>query len=149
MEQALGVEMQHQYTSESSQKYSGGDLSHSQDEKKGHSGGPVSKKGKFQRHHPYRGKSAESSASGGGAPKHQTIPKPGMGLVCFRCGEAHRCVECQWCGKCSISNQDHKDVVCRKNPNGKVKWELLTPTPSSGTTNMMTTSHQQFFVPPA
>jgi hypothetical protein len=98
MEQALGVEMQHQYTSESSQKYSGGDLSHSQDEKKGHSGGPVSKKGKFQRHHPYRGKSAESSASGGGAPKHRTIPKPGMGLVCFRCGEAHRCVECQWCG---------------------------------------------------
>jgi hypothetical protein len=47
VEQALGVEMQHQYTSESSQKYSGGDESHGQDEKKGHSSGPVSKRGKF------------------------------------------------------------------------------------------------------
>jgi hypothetical protein len=35
-------------------------------------------------------------------------------------------------------------VVCRKNPNRKVKWELVTPTASSGTANMMTTSHQQF-----
>jgi hypothetical protein len=32
--------------------------------------------------------------------------------------------------------------VCRKNPNGKVKWELVTPIASSGTTNMMTYSHQ-------
>jgi hypothetical protein len=39
-------------------------------------------------------------------------------------------------------------VVCRKNPNRKVKWELVTPTTSSGTANMMTSSHQQFFVPP-
>jgi hypothetical protein len=71
-----------------------------------------------------------------------------MGLVCFLCGEVHRRAECQWSGKCSICIQDHKDVVCRKNPNGEVKWELVTPTTSSGTANMMTTSHQQFFVPP-
>jgi hypothetical protein len=63
VEQALGVEMRHQYTSESSQEYSGGDRSRGQEEKKGHSSGPVSKKGKFQCHHPYCGKSAESSAS--------------------------------------------------------------------------------------
>jgi hypothetical protein len=65
VEQALGVEMQHQYISESSQKNLGGDQSLGQDEKKGHSGGPVSKKGKFQRHHPYHGKFTESSALGG------------------------------------------------------------------------------------
>ena len=104
VEQALGVEMQHQYTTESSQKSSGGDQSRGHDEKKGHSGGPISKKGKFQRHHPYRGKSAESSASGGGAPKYRAVPKPGMGMVCFRCGEAHRRAECQWSGKYSICN---------------------------------------------
>jgi hypothetical protein len=148
MEQALGVEMQHQYTSESAQKYSGGDQFHGQDEKKGHSGGPVSKKRKFHRHHPYHGKFSESSALGGGAPKYQAITKHGMWLVCFHCGEAYRRAECQWSGKCSICNQDQKVVVCRKNPNGKVKWELVTPTASSGIANMMTTSHQQFFVPP-
>jgi hypothetical protein len=71
-----------------------------------------------------------------------------MGLVCFRCGEAHRCAKCQWSGNFSICNQDHKDVVCRKNPNRKVKWELATPTTCSGTANMMTSSHQQFSVPP-
>jgi hypothetical protein len=66
VEQALGVEMQHQYTSESSQKYSRDDQSRGQDEKKGYAGGPVRKKGKFQRHHPYHGKFAKSSALGGG-----------------------------------------------------------------------------------
>jgi hypothetical protein len=94
VEQALGVEMQHQYISESSRKNLGGDQSHVQDEKNGHSGCPVTKKWKFQRHHPYRGKFAESSASGGGAAKYRDVPKPGMGLVCFHCGEAHRRAEC-------------------------------------------------------
>jgi hypothetical protein len=81
MEQPLDVEMQHQYKSESSQKYLGGDQSHGQDEKNGHSSGPVSKKGKFKCHHQYRGKSAESSALGRGAPMHRAVPKLGMGLV--------------------------------------------------------------------
>jgi hypothetical protein len=39
--------MQHEDTSESSQKYSGGDQSCGQDEKKGHSGGPVVRRGSF------------------------------------------------------------------------------------------------------
>jgi hypothetical protein len=62
VEQALGVEMQQQYTHEM-QKSSGTDNSHSQDDKKGHLGGPVHKKDKSHRHQPYRGKSAQSSAS--------------------------------------------------------------------------------------
>jgi hypothetical protein len=63
-----------------------------------------------------------------------------MGLVCFRCGEAHRHAECQWNGKCSICSEDHKVVVCRKNPNGKVKWELVTSSASRGTINKMTST---------
>jgi hypothetical protein len=68
--------------------------------------------------------------------------------VCFRCGEAHRRAECQWSGRCSICNQDHKDVVCRRNPNGKLKWEPVTTSSSQGTINMMATTEQQFSVPP-
>jgi hypothetical protein len=63
VEQALGVEMQQQYTHEM-QKSLGTDNSRSQDDKKGHSGGPVHKKDKSHRHQPYRGKSVQSSALG-------------------------------------------------------------------------------------
>jgi hypothetical protein len=60
---ALGVEMQQQYTHEM-QKSSGTDNSHSQDDKKGYSGGPVHKKDKSHHHQPYHSKSAQSSALG-------------------------------------------------------------------------------------
>jgi hypothetical protein len=102
VEQALGVEMQQQYTHEM-QKSSGTDNSRSQDDKKEHSSGPVHKKDKSHRHQPYRGKSAQSSALGGATPQYRAIPKPGMGLVCFQCGDAHRRAECQWtrCSLCS------------------------------------------------
>ncbi|XP_062182018.1 uncharacterized protein LOC133886282 [Phragmites australis] len=93
VEKALGVEMQQVYTADL-QKSSGGEQSRSQSDRKGHSGGPVHKKGKFQRHQPYRGKSSQSSASGGSAPQYRAVPKPGLGLVCFRCSNAHRRVEC-------------------------------------------------------
>jgi hypothetical protein len=86
VEQALGVQMQHLYTGEI--KSSGGDQSRGQDDKKGQSGGPA-KKGKTQRPHPYRNKSGESSTSTGGGQKNRAVPKLGMGLVCFRCGDAH------------------------------------------------------------
>jgi hypothetical protein len=68
--------------------------------------------------------------------------------VCFRCGEAHHRAECQWSGRCSICSQDHKDVVCRRNPNGKLKWELVTSSSSQGTVNMMSSAEQQLSVPP-
>jgi hypothetical protein len=142
VEQALGVEMQQQYTHEM-QKSSGTDNSRSQDDKKGHSAGPVHKKDKSHRHQPYRGKSAQSSASGT-TPQYRAIPKPGMGLVCFRCGDAHQRAECQWTGRCSLCSQNHKDVVCRKNPNLKVRWELVS-TPASGSTAHMLTASEQHF----
>jgi hypothetical protein len=82
VEQALGVEMQQMYTADL-QKSSGGEQSRGQSDRKGHSGGPVHKKGKFQRHQPYRGKSSQSSASEGSTPQYRAVPKPGMGLVCF------------------------------------------------------------------
>lgn len=31
-----------------------------------------------------------------------------------------------WPDKCFICGQDHKDVVCRKNPNAKLCWELAS-----------------------
>jgi hypothetical protein len=49
VEQALGVEMQQPYTLEM-QKSSATDNSRNQDDKKGHSGGPVHKKDKSHRH---------------------------------------------------------------------------------------------------
>jgi hypothetical protein len=142
----LGVEMQQQYSHEM-QKSSGTDNSRSQDDKKGHWGGPVHKKDKSHRHQPYRGKSAQSSASGT-TPQYCAIPKPGMGLVCFCCGDAHRRAECQWTGKCSLCSQNHKDVVCRKNPNSKVRWELVS-TPASGCGAHMLTASKQYFLTPS
>jgi hypothetical protein len=68
--------------------------------------------------------------------------------VCFRCGEAHRRAECQWSGRCSMCSQDHKDVVCRRNPNGKLRWEPVTSSSSQGTINMMSSTEKQFLVPP-
>jgi hypothetical protein len=95
VEQALGMEMQHQYTMES-QKSSGVDQPRGQDARRGNTGGPAHKRGK----------------------------------VCFRCGDVHRRAECQWSGRCSICSQDHKDVVCRRNPNGKLRWEPVTSSSS-------------------
>jgi hypothetical protein len=134
MEQALGVEMQHQYTMES-QKSSGVDQPRGQDARRGDTGGPAHKRGKSQHqcHHPYRVKSFDSGTLGGSTQRFRAIPKPGLGLVCFRCGDAHRRAECQWNGRCSICSQDHKDVVCRRNPNGKLRWEPVTSSSSQGT----------------
>jgi hypothetical protein len=142
VEQALGVEMQQQYTHEM-QKSSGTDNSRSQDDKKGHSAGPVNKKDKSHCHQPYRGKSAQSSTSGT-TPQYRAIPKPSMGLVCFHCGDAHQCAECQWTGRCSLCSQNHKDVVCQKNPNLKVHWELVSTPASGGAAHMLTASEQHF-----
>jgi hypothetical protein len=82
--------------------------------RRGYTGGPAHKKGKFQhqRHNPYHGKSSELGTSGGSTQRYQVVPKPGLGLVCFCCGEAHRRAECQWSGRCSICNQDHKEMWC-------------------------------------
>jgi hypothetical protein len=115
---------------------------------KGHSGGPVHKKEKSHRHQPYRGKSTQSSASGT-TPQYCAISKPGMGLVCFHCGDAHRHAECQWTGRCSLCSQNHKDEVCRKNPNSKVRWELVSITASGGAAHMLTAIEQHFWTPPA
>jgi hypothetical protein len=38
-------------------------------------------------------------------------------------------------------------VVCRRNPNGKLKWEPVTSSSSHGTVNMMSSAEQQFSVP--
>ena len=89
VEQALGVELQHLVTTEM-HKTSGGEKSRSQSDKKGQSGGPIHKKGKFQHHKPYHGKSSQSSISDKNATHYRAVAKPGMGLVCFRCGDAHR-----------------------------------------------------------
>jgi hypothetical protein len=72
-----------------------------------------------------------------------------MGLVCFRCGDVHRSAECQWTGRCSLCSQNHKDVVCRKNPILKVHWELVSTPTSGGAAHMLTATEQHFLTPPA
>jgi hypothetical protein len=141
VEQALGVEMQHQYTMES-QKSSGDNQPRGQDARRGNTGGPAHKRGKsqHQRHHPYHGKPSESGTSGGSTQRYRVVPKPRLGLVCFHCGDAHRRAECQWSGRCSICSQDHKDVVCRRNPNAKLRWEPVSSSASQGTVNMMSSA---------
>jgi hypothetical protein len=37
--------------------------------------------------------------------------------------------------------------VCRRNPNGKLRWEPVTSSSSQGTINMMSSAEQQFAVP--
>jgi hypothetical protein len=80
VEQALGVEMQHQYTMES-QKSLGVDQPRGQDERRGNTGGLAHKRGKsqHQRHHPYRGKSADSGTSGGSTQSFGLFLSPGWG----------------------------------------------------------------------
>jgi hypothetical protein len=38
-------------------------------------------------------------------------------------------------------------VVCRRNPNGKLRWEPVTSSSSQGTINMMSSAEQQFSDP--
>jgi hypothetical protein len=136
VERALGVEVQDDFTDELR-----GD--HSQDQK-GHTGGSTQKKDKNHRHHPYSGSSSQSrtsgAGSGGGSPQFRAVAKPGLGLVCFRCGDAHRRSNCRWSGQCSRCGKDHKEVVCRKNPNSKLIWEPVVNSSSRqrGNAHMMT-----------
>jgi hypothetical protein len=132
VERALGVEVQNDFTDELR-----GDRSQDQ---KGHTGGPTHKKDKNHRHHPYGGSSSQSrtsgASSGGGATQFRAVAKPGLGLVCFRCGDAHH----RWSGQCSRCGKDHKEVVCKKNPNSKLIWEPVVSSSSGqrGNTHMMT-----------
>ncbi|KAG2577826.1 hypothetical protein PVAP13_6NG233400 [Panicum virgatum] len=72
-----------------------------------------------------------------------------MGMVCFRCGVPHHRRECTWLGESSLCGQNHKDVVCRKNPNGKVRWEEISTSASSGTMQMLATPPSTYWsVPP-
>jgi hypothetical protein len=142
VEQALGVEMQETYTNEI-HKSSSRDLV----ESKAQSNGPIHKKEKSHRHHPYRGSSEQSYTTGESTPQYRAIPKPGMGMVCFRCGDPHRRRDCTWSGECSMCGQNHKDVVCRKNPNGKVTWEVIHPSSSSGTMHMLAAAPTTPYLP--
>ena len=38
-------------------------------------------------------------------------------------------------------------MVCRRNPNGKLRWEPIASSSSQGTINMMSSAEQQFSVP--
>ena len=117
-------------------------------ESKGLSSGPVHKKDKSHRHQPYRGNSEQSHTSGRNSTQYCAIPKPRMGMVCFRCGDPHRRRDCTWSGDCSLCGQNHKDVVCRKNPNGKVCWEEISSSASSGTVQMLATPPSTYWSMP-
>ncbi|KAG2611651.1 hypothetical protein PVAP13_4KG181615 [Panicum virgatum] len=139
VEQALGIELQEMYTDEIRQSSSRDHL-----ESKGQSSGPVHKQDQ-----PYHGNSEQSRTSGQNSPQYRAIPKPRMGMVCFPCGDPHRCRECTWSGECSLCGQNHKDVVCRKNPNGKVRCEEISSSASSGTVQMLATPPSTYWsVPP-
>jgi hypothetical protein len=133
----LGVEVQDDFTDELR-----GDRSQDQ---KGHIGGPTQKKDKNHHHHPYYGGSYSHSrtsgaSSGGGSTQFRAIAKSGLGLVCFHCGGAHRHSDCHWSGQCSRCGKDHKEAVCRKNPNSKLILEPVVNSSSGqrGNAHMMT-----------
>jgi hypothetical protein len=136
VERALGVEVQDGFTNGLR-----GDRSRDQ---KGHTGGPTQKKDKNHRHHPYGGSSSQShtsgASSGGGSTQLCVVAKSGLGLMCFHCGEAHHHSYCHWSGQCPRCGKDHKDVVCRKNPNSKLIWEPVVSSSSRQRANahMMT-----------
>jgi hypothetical protein len=52
----------------------------------------------------------------------------------------HRRSDCRWSGQCSRCGKDHKEVVCRKNPNSKLIWEPVVNSFSGqcGNAHMMT-----------
>jgi hypothetical protein len=135
IERALGVEVQDDFTDELR-----GDRSQDQ---KGHTRGLTQKKDKNHRHHPYGGSSSQSHTSGasarGASTQFRAVAKPRLGLVCFGCGDAHRHSDCHWSGQCSRCGKDHKEVVCRKNPNSKLIWEPVVNSSSGqrGNAHMM------------
>jgi hypothetical protein len=134
----LGVEVQDDFIDELR-----GD--HSQDQK-GHTGGPTQKKDKNCYHLPYGGSSSQSRTSGagygGGSTQLCAIAKPGLGLVCFCCGDVHRRSDCHLSGQCSRCGKDYKEVVCRRNPNSKLIWEAVANSSSGqrGNAHMMTSA---------
>jgi hypothetical protein len=135
VERALGVEVQDDFTDELR-----GDRSQDQ---MGHTGGPTQKKDENHCHHPYGGSSSESctsrAGSRGGSTQFCAIAKPGLGLVCFHYGDAHRRSDCYWSGQCSRCGKDTKKVVCSKNPNSKLIWEPVVNSSSEhrGNAHMM------------
>jgi hypothetical protein len=134
----LGVEVQDDFTDELR-----GDRSQDQ---KGHTGSPTQKKDKNRCHHPYGGSSSQPrtsrTGSGGGSTQFCAIAKLGLGLglVCFCCGDAHHRSDFHWSGQCSRCGKDHKEVVCKKNPNIKLIWEPVVNSSSGqrGNAHMMT-----------
>jgi hypothetical protein len=127
VERALGVEVQDDFTDELR-----GDSSQDQ---KGHTGGPTQKKDKN-----HTSGAGSGGGSGGGSTQFQVVAKPGLGLVCFRCGDTPRRFDCHWSGQCSRCGKDHKEVVCKKNPNSKLIWEPVVNSSSGqrGNAHMMT-----------
>jgi hypothetical protein len=99
---------------------------------------------KNRRHHPYGGSSSQSrttgASSGGGSTQFWTVAKPGLGLMYFYCGDVYHHSDCRWSAQCSRCGKDHKDVVCRKNPNSKLIWEPVVSSSSGkrGNAHMMT-----------
>jgi hypothetical protein len=126
VEQASGVELQQSYTDDI-RKMSGADQHKGLEEKKSHFGGPIHKKYKGQqRHQPYRGGPSQIHPPGTST-QFRTVVKPGFGLVCFKCGDSHMQSECSWKGNCSVCGRPgHKDVVCRRNPNSRIRWEPVS-----------------------
>jgi hypothetical protein len=115
VERTLGVEVQDDFTELRGDRFQ---------YQKGQTGGPTHNKDKNHHHHPYGGSSSQSytsrASSGGGATQFCVVAKPRLGLVCFRCGDAHHHSDCHWSGQCSRCGKDHKEVVCRNNPNSNL-----------------------------
>jgi hypothetical protein len=136
VERALGVEVHDDFIDELRGDYS--------QDQKGHTRGPTQKKDKNCHHHPYGGSSSQSrtsgDGSGGGSTKFCVLAKPGLGFVCFCCGDAYHRSDCRWSGQCARCGKDHKEVVCRKNPNSKLIWEPVVSSSSGqrGNPHMMT-----------
>ncbi|KAG8083715.1 hypothetical protein GUJ93_ZPchr0016g2527 [Zizania palustris] len=124
VEQASGIELQQSHTENIHQTYIV-DQHKGQYEKKDNSGSPNYKKSKGQqRRQAYYGGSFQIHPPS--TTQFRTMVKLGYGLVCFKCGDPHMQSECSWKGNCSVCGRSgHKNVVCRKNPNSRIKWEPI------------------------
>ena len=73
---------------------------------------------------------------------------PEMGMVCFCCGDPHHRRDWTWSSEFSLCGQNHKAAVCRKNPNGKVRWEEISYSVSSGRMQMLATPSTTYMPAP-
>jgi hypothetical protein len=143
VEQARGMELQIQLTAAEAARTSGTSSGHNRSHQEGteHTKRPAFKKSKQDHQSQTTPLPMYQFSSPSSHPRTQYMrPIPGQGMICFRCGKNHRARECDFSGSCSqCGKSGHMSLVCKKNPNSIIKWQLITP--SSEGSSILGSSH--------